>query len=510
MAVQESGQAYAWVFELRGWLDEMRGRTILFALPGLYVLGAILLASIEPLHRPFQHILVPLAMFGLAFVLWFLRRSSPRAAAWLLILGGMGVNLAVVVWWGLEPAICLLAPWIGLAFLAVGTASGVAVACACTLALLLLPGTLLPVSPLLRAVALIGIWCAAGTTWLILHPLLAAIQWAWSSYERGRASLEQARDVQVLLHETLEDLAAANVQLTRLNQVAGALRQIAEEERRAKEQFVANVSHELRTPLNMIVGFCEMITESPETYGQEIPPALLADLAVVLRNGQHLSDLIDDVLDLSQIEAGQMALTKERVSMAEIIGSAILAVHPLFASKELYLRTEVPADLPPVFCDRIRVREVVLNLLSNAGRFTEQGGATVRVWQQGSDVVVSVADTGPGIADQDQERLFRPFQQQDGTIRRRYGGTGLGLSISKSLVELHGGKMWMESQAGSGTTLFVRLPIGLSRFEASERTAARWPWLMAASIVTITPVLVLFFLAQRTFIEGITLTGIKG
>jgi CheY-like chemotaxis protein len=189
---------------------------------------------------------------------------------------------------------------------------------------------------------------------------------------------------------------------------------------------------------------------------------LLADLEVVLRNSQHLSGLIDDVLDLSQIEAGQMALSKERVALADIIESAVIAVRPLYASKALTLQTDIAADLPPIFCDRMRIREVVLNLLSNAGRFTEEGGVLVRAWREdaaGSTVVVSIQDTGPGIAERDKKRLFRPFQQLDNTLRRRYGGTGLGLSISKNFVELHGGKMWMESELGHGTTFFFTLPV---------------------------------------------------
>lgn len=221
---------------------------------------------------------------------------------------------------------------------------------------------------------------------------------------------------------------------------------------------MANVSHELRTPLNMVIGFAETILQAPHIYGK-IPPALLADLTIILRNSQHLADLIDDVLDLSQIEARQMALSKEWVSLPEVIEAATLAVRPLFASKHLDLRVEVAADLPLIFCDRTRIREVLLNLLSNAGRFTERGGVYLRAWREGNDVLVSVADTGPGIAAKDQERLFRPFEQLDGSIRRRHGGTGLGLSISKRFVELHGGKMWLESALGRGSTFFFRLPI---------------------------------------------------
>jgi len=195
-------------------------------------------------------------------------------------------------------------------------------------------------------------------------------------------------------------------------------------------------------------------------------------LAVILRNSQHLSSLIDDVLDLSQIEAGRVALTRERVVLADIVESAATAVRPLFASKGLYLETDLDPALPPVLCDRTRIGAVLLNLLSNAGRFTEQGGVRVRMWREGGMAVVSVADSGPGIAEQDKERLFQPFQQVDGSVRRRYGGSGLGLAISKGFVELHGGQMWLESAPGLGTTLFFRLPIDPP--PSIESGPARW------------------------------------
>jgi K+-sensing histidine kinase KdpD len=156
--------------------------------------------------------------------------------------------------------------------------------------------------------------------------------------------------------------------------VAQGLRQTAEEARAAKQQFVANVSHELRTPLNMIIGFSEMILGSPRSYGRRIPGALLADLAVIQRNATHLSELVDDVLDMSQIEADQMALAKEHVAFAEIVEAAATAVRPLFDSKGLYLQTEIQDDLPLVFCDPTRMREVMLEPAEQRGRFTEEGG----------------------------------------------------------------------------------------------------------------------------------------
>jgi signal transduction histidine kinase len=168
-----------------------------------------------------------------------------------------------------------------------------------------------------------------------MRPLQIVGEWAWSAYGRSQQLLDDAQDTQLRLNQMLDDLTSANTRLVRLNRLADGLRQEAEEARRAKEQFVANVSHELRTPLNMIIGFSEMILNAPQAYGASssggrLPPALLADLAVILRNARHLASLIDDVLDLSQIEAGQMALVRERVALSEVVEEALVAVRPLF------------------------------------------------------------------------------------------------------------------------------------------------------------------------------------
>jgi CheY-like chemotaxis protein len=221
---------------------------------------------------------------------------------------------------------------------------------------------------------------------------------------------------------------------------------------------VANVSHELRTPLNMVIGFSETILDSPTLYGAPIPPALLADLAVIHRNAEHLSSLIDDVLDLNQMETGDMTLSKELVAYPQVVDAALTAVRPLFDSKNLYLYAEIAGDLPPIYCDPLRIREVLMNLLSNAGRFTEVGGVCVRVWLESGQLHTSVTDTGLGIAPDKLPNLFQPFYQVDSSIRRRFGGTGLGLSISKRFVELHAGKISVESCAGEGTTFSFRIP----------------------------------------------------
>lgn len=295
--------------------------------------------------------------------------------------------------------------------------------------------------------------------WAVIHTLLTVTQWSLFYADRAQKSLKEAYEQRVELKQVQEDLLQANRELARLSERLEVMYRIAEEARRTKEEFVANVSHELRTPLNIIIGFCEVITQTPQVYGERLPPALLADITAIQRNAHHLAKLVDDVLDLSQIEAGRMALSKEWVSPREIVDEAVQVVQPLFKSKGLYLKTDVPSDLPSILCDSTRIRQVVINLLSNAGRFTERGGVQVRVWQEENSVLFSVSDTGPGIPEEAQKKIFEPFQQADGTIRRAYGGSGLGLSISKKFVEMHGGKMQLESEVGVGTTIAFSLPL---------------------------------------------------
>ena len=316
-----------------------------------------------------------------------------------------------------------------------------------------------------------GAVIAGGLGWGATRSMFTITRWAVDGYRRAEAETEQARAQRMEFQQVQEDLLQANRELARLSDRLKAMYQVAEEARRAKEEFVANVSHELRTPLNMIIGFAEMITDSPHVYGGELPPALVADITAIQRNSQHLARLVDDVLDLSQVEAGKMVLTKEWTSLSELIAAAALAVRPLYESKGLYLHTEAPADLTAVFCDATRIRQVALNLLSNAGRFTQEGGVVVRTQRSGAEVVVSVTDTGPGIAPELQKKLFQPFQQLDGSLRRTHGGTGLGLTISKRFVEMHDGRMWLESparlagslsganQGGAGTTFHFALPL---------------------------------------------------
>jgi DNA-binding response OmpR family regulator len=195
-----------------------------------------------------------------------------------------------------------------------------------------------------------------------------------------------------------------------------------------------------------------------------------------LRNARHLSRLVDDVLDLSQIESGQMALVRSICNVADIVQSAVMVVLPLFQSKGLSLETELPPNLPEVFWDEIRIRQILINLLANSGRFTQTGGAVVRASIEANDILFIVQDSGPGIPYEQQSRLFEPFQQADFGLRREHGGSGLGLSISKHFVELHGGKIGLQSSPGTGTTITFRLPVhyDLEPVGQPADRASRW------------------------------------
>jgi signal transduction histidine kinase len=222
-----------------------------------------------------------------------------------------------------------------------------------------------------------------------------------------------------------------------------------------KSQFLANMSHELRTPLNAILGYTELIVD--RIYG-EVPDKISEVMERVQKSGRHLLDLINDVLDLSKIEAGQLTLSLSNYSFPDMVEAVISATGSLAAEKGLNLTVEVEKDLPVAFGDERRTAQVLLNLLGNAVKFTEKGELRVRATRADGTIVVSVADTGPGIAESEQQRIFEEFQQVDSSSTRAKGGTGLGLAIAKRIVEMHGGKLWVESILGRGSTFFFSIP----------------------------------------------------
>ena len=219
---------------------------------------------------------------------------------------------------------------------------------------------------------------------------------------------------------------------------------------RHKSQFLANMSHELRTPLNAILGYTELILDN--IYG-EAPEKMRAVLERVQTNGKHLLGLINDVLDLSKIEAGQLTLSLNDYSLAELVQGVYVAVEPLASQKNLALTTKVEKGLPAGRGDERRLAQVLLNLVGNAIKFTEKGEVAIEASASNGAFNVAVRDSGPGIAAADQQKIFEEFQQVDNTSTRQKGGTGLGLAISKRIVEMHGGRILVEFRTRQGFDL---------------------------------------------------------
>jgi len=216
------------------------------------------------------------------------------------------------------------------------------------------------------------------------------------------------------------------------------------------------MSHELRTPLNSIIGFSRVILkgiDGPITDQQR------QDLEAIFNSGQHLLGLINDILDISKIEAGKMELSFEPTDLQEIIRGVMSTAIALVKDKPIELQQSVPADLPTIIADSRRVRQVLLNLVSNAAKFTDQGFIRVEARVEGDFVTISVSDSGIGIPPEKLPHIFEAFTQVDASPSRKYGGTGLGLTISKSFVELHGGRIWVESEVGKGSRFTFTLPI---------------------------------------------------
>ncbi|HEY1363092.1 MAG TPA: ATP-binding protein [Xanthobacteraceae bacterium] len=231
-------------------------------------------------------------------------------------------------------------------------------------------------------------------------------------------------------------------------------------ESRHKSQFLANMSHELRTPLNAILGYTELILDN--IYG-EAPDRMRQVLQRVETNGRHLLGLINDVLDLAKIEAGQLALSPADYSLHEVVQGVVVALEPLAAAKHLGFSAGIPGTLPRGHGDERRIAQVLLNLVGNAIKFTDAGEVTITASAGDGCFTVVVADTGPGIAVEDQARIFEEFQQADSSSRKKKGGTGLGLSIAKRIIEMHNGRIWVESMPGRGASFFFTIPVIFKR-----------------------------------------------
>lgn len=453
--MEESPESFAQA-ALQQVRDELYDLTIRFVAAG----GGVLLVLGTDSYRPRTWLpaLVLLASVGVAC--WVGRRFPSLGPIAL----GYGLLLAILTAEGVYPD-----TWLGgslaLALVLIGAVGGsrqvvggAALVTGFELARLVLTASLR--APLDLTSGLLGIaWGGAALTWVIGRPVQLALAWSWQAYRDSESKTRELRVHQGELHRVLRQLDDACYRLEQANEELARARQAADTARRLKAEFAATISHELRTPLNLIIGLSEMLVLNARTELATPDHELRDDLATIYRNAGQIANLVDDVLDLSQIDAHRMALEKQPTQLSHLADEVVAMVESLFRRKGIELLVDVPRELPALVVDPNRIRQILINLLNNAARFTNDGGVTIHARRQGSEVIVSVSDTGIGIAAADLKYVFDEFRQVGGGLGRRYGGSGFGLYISKRFAELHGGAMWVKSEEGVGTTFSFSLPV---------------------------------------------------
>jgi len=404
---------------------------------------------------------------------WILNRCRPVLGSWAAVLALVGMILSAGLWLNLPQVLVLLFIPTVLAVALTGAAAAFTVALGESLLVVLLGRHLWTgQGNATITITLMAVWTSLGLAWAVYWHAGQFVKISWERFYYSQDALEATRDRQGALNQALDDLATRNRQLSLLNEKVAGLRLLAEQAERTKAAFLSRVSHEFRTPLNIILGLTDLLMEASEVGGEAFSGKLREHTKVLHRNCEHLSAMIDDVLDLSQIQAGQMALNRDWVNLSDIMARAVALVRPLVETKNLWIEIDIPDDLPRIYCDRTRTLQVMVNLLSNAARMTDEGGISIEVTHDERDVVVGVTDTGPGIPSDQVHTIFEPFTQGTASARHGKGGSGLGLSISKQFIELHGGRIWVESDVAAGSTFAFRLPI--SPPEGPRSSVVRW------------------------------------
>jgi signal transduction histidine kinase len=402
-------------------------------------------------------------LYGALVCLTLLRRLPVPVRAWGMLAFGYAAGTLSLVLVGSVHYVMVLPVF---ALVLIGERSGW-IATALSLAVFMTVSVAVPVtvqSALFTSRAFGSRWLAGGLTMAMLlvvtmtlltkfHRLqvatLLAERKAAADLVAARARLEEQ-------NRTLEErVSLRTAELREASRQAEAAKDVAEEANRAKSIFLANMSHELRTPLNAIIGYSEMLEEDARDAGQE---KLVPDLEKVQRAGRHLLGLISDVLDLSKVEAGKVTLALETFDLEKLMAETAATAEPLMAKNRNTMKVECEPGLERVHADPTRLRQCVLNLLSNAAKFTSDGAVTVHAGRRGSFVRISVADTGIGITPEQLTRLFEPFSQADQSTSKKYGGTGLGLALSRRFSRMMGGDLTVESTPGRGSTFTIEIP----------------------------------------------------
>ena len=402
-------------------------------------------------------LLAPLAVVGLAGTAWGLAGRTCAGAVGALLASMLGSVAVAVVIYTARQALFVLPLVVFAAPLLVSYRQTCLMAVVTSLVLWVLAHfTAVPLSNLDVVAVLLLIIGSTGLAWVAYRPIRVMLGWAWENYRSELRKTQELRERQAELSRLSKSLVETCERLEQANAALTQARLAAEDARRMKDEFATAISHELRTPLNLIIGFSEMIVSDTVEGDGETLAAFRGDVEAIYRNACHLSDLVDDVLVLGQLDAQRLSLQKEWSAVPRIVEEAAKAVAGLYSKAGLSLNVDLPPDLPPVYVDPTRIRQVLINLLTNAVRYTDEGGVRVLAHQDGQEVVVSVTDTGVGIPPEDLPYVFERYRQTGQPHRR--AGFGLGLTVSKRFVELHAGTMTVSSEPGRGTTFSFSLP----------------------------------------------------
>jgi signal transduction histidine kinase len=303
---------------------------------------------------------------------------------------------------------------------------------------------------------------ATGLSAQISGELFDIAEWALENYRKERRTTYALFESREALQKSLTRQQALTEQVQEANKQLEFSRKAEEEAKNFRGQFLANMSHELRTPLNAIIGFSQTMLDFPAMYdGVELPTQYRQDMTQILSSGKHLLTIINDILDLSKVDAGKLDLEIQPVDLAPIVKGILSTAVGLVGDKAMHVQLlrDLPDPLPMVLGDPLRVRQVLLNLYSNAAKFTDTGYIKLHVRTENNEVIFGVEDTGIGVAEVDRASIFEEFRQ--GTAGRKKGrqGAGLGLAISQQLLRLMNGRIWFESVLGKGSTFLFALPL---------------------------------------------------
>jgi signal transduction histidine kinase len=396
---------------------------------------------------------------------FLLKRNQVNAASWLYALSGMAA-VAVLLALGDETALQMLV----FVYPVIVFVVGLLISPASTIIAIILSVVLTFAVPSIQRGELVAtphqgfavfvMLLAAAFAVQVSGELYQVTQWALANYQRERKVNDELFQKRQELTMSLKRSEVLSENLMEANAELEAAKRAAEEAKNFRGQFLANMSHELRTPLNAIIGFSETMLQFPIMYDDEkLPPAYERDLSQIYSSGRQLLHVINDILDLAKVDAGKLEVSMGAVDPLPLMLAAMSTTKGLIANKPVVLEKDVPEELPRVWADETRLRQVLLNLYSNAAKYTDKGSIKLIAHVEGDELIVAVKDTGIGIDPEYHDKLFKEFQQAKAGGRDARSGSGLGLAISKQLLDLMGGRIWMESAVGVGSTFYFALPL---------------------------------------------------